>query len=141
MQILQNAVKQAEFTRVVYSATPDAGTKLADVLIPTYWAHVAKQFAANTRIEAIPADNTWFAELIVRNKGPEGVTVAVLRYTDFNEVQASAKPEAGAGAFRIGHTSSDKWRVVRLADKTVVASGFDTRAAAETWLADNEQLV
>lgn len=139
MQILQNAVKQAEFTRLVYSATPDAGTKLPDVLVPTYWVHVAKQFAVNTRIEVIPADNAWFAELIVRNKGPEGVTVAVLRYTDFNEAPASSKPEAGA--FKVSHSSSDKWRVVRAADKVVVASKFDTREAAEAWLADNEQLV
>lgn len=138
MQILQNAVKQAEIIRLIHAATPDAGTKLEDVLKPEYWVHVAKQFAVNSRIEVIPADNAWFAELIIRTKTETGITVAALRYVDLNEtVSATQQP----GGCKVGFSGADKWRVVRLSDKKVVSSGHETKAAAEAWLAGNEQLV
>lgn len=139
MQILQDAVKQAEFTRVIFSATPDAGTKLEDVLKPEYWVHVARQFAVNSRVEVIPADNAWFAELIVRSRTPGGVVLAVLRYVDLNEAPTASAPQPSG--FKIGFSGADKWRVVRLSDKKVVSSGHENKAAAEAWLSENEQLV
>jgi hypothetical protein len=133
VKILPNNVKQAEFIRTVWAATPEHGTALADVLDPEYWVHIASQFKPNDRIEIIPVSGEWFAELHVKSSGPSGLGFSVLRKVEF-DAPVAADPKA---EFTVAYAAADKWRVTRNADSAVVARGLTSRAAGDAWIAAN----
>ena len=137
MPILPKYVKGAEYVRNIFSATPPAGTKYEDMLKPEYWTHIAATLHPTDRIEVIPEDGVWFAELIVISCGKNWAKVYPLRFVELSE---SAPEEAPvAGKYYV------KWRgevhkhgVIRFSDKVVVKSGFPTAAEAKAWLAEHE---
>ena len=135
MKILQHQVKQADFIRTVWAVKPEPGTSLEDMLAPDYWANVAKTLKAGDRIEITAADNSWFAELLVRSTSALTATLAVLRHTDF--ASAKQSPAAGAVEYDVRHRGSAGWSVVRLADKAIVFEKGDTREQADAWVKAN----
>lgn len=138
MKILKNRLTEAEFSRVVWSAVPESGTTLADMVKPEYWAHVAKFLKPGARIEIQPEDNSWFAELYVRTVKEQSAVVQVLRAVTFDEApQAAATAPAYFPKF-CGPAA--KWRVYRAVDNAVMAEKLDTREQADTWIADNAAL-
>lgn len=137
MKILKNRLTEAEFSRVVWSAIPESGTTLADMVKPEYWAHVAKFLKPGARIEIQPEDNSWFAELYVRAVKEQSAVVQVLRAVTFDEApQASASAPAYFAKF----SGAAKWRVYRASDNAVMAEKLDTREQADAWIADNAVL-
>lgn len=132
MQILQNNIKSAEFIRTVWAAQPEPGTKLADMLLPEYWVHVAKTFRVGDRIDVTAADGSWFAELFVRSTSERALKVHVLRHIEFDKDPAEAPP-----ALDIRHRGGAGWSVVRLVDKTVLFEGGKARSDAEDWVKAN----
>lgn len=59
----------AEYKRTLYCVMPEADTPLEAVLDPSYWAHVSAQLRTGDRIEVMPEDRAYFAELIVMSVG------------------------------------------------------------------------
>lgn len=141
MKILKNRLTEAEFSRVVWSAVPESGTTLADMVKPEYWAHVAKFLKPGARIEIQPEDNSWFAELYVRTVKEQSAVVQVLRAVTFDEAPpAQATDKTGPAYFAKFCGPAAKWRVYRTVDNAVMAEKLDTREQADQWITDNAAL-
>lgn len=131
MKLLQNRIKPAEFVRTVWGAQPEPGTTLEEMLLPEYWAHVAKTIKPGDRIDVTAADGSWFAELFVRGVTPNAVCVAVLREVRFNDSDAPA-----TGGVTVKHRGGAGWSVVRDKDKVVLFEGGATKEDANKWVAE-----
>lgn len=131
MKLLQNSLKQAEFTRTVWAATPEPGTTLADLQAAEYWAHVSKNFKPGDQIEIFPPGGEWFATLYVRSVAANAVQVFTLNHVVFG---GAKQVEEG---FDIKHRGGAGWGVVRKSDRAVLVEKLETRQEAEAWLAKN----
>ena len=131
MKLLQKQIKPSEFIRTVWSAQPEPGTTLNDMLQPEYWAHVSKTLKQGDRIEVTDAGNAWFAELFVRSASANDAKVVVLRSNVFD---TPAKADDG-DPYEIKHRGGAGWSVVRKSDKKVVFEKGATRDEAEAALA------
>lgn len=134
MKLLQNRIKQADFIRTVWSAQPEPGTTLEDMLLPEYWTNVAKTFKAGDRVEVTAADGEWFAELFVRSTTDQSVRVHPLRHTVFGTAQTKNENPA----IDIRHRGGAGWSVIRLSDKAVLFEGGKTREQADDWVKANQ---
>lgn len=132
MQALNaNKLKPAEYSRTVLLADVAAGVKPADLLEPGFWAHVANQAKRGDRIEAFDPAGEWFAELIVMESGGVWLKVKPLRMVELVE---KAEEANASDPFYIEFAGRAKWRVVRRSDKAVIASGLESREAAQATL-------
>jgi hypothetical protein len=137
MKILQSQLKQAEFVRTSYAATPEHGVSVDDVLVPEFWAHVAKQFKVGDRIEVKPDGADWLAEFYVLKVDVHGVHLVLLNKY---ELVASNKAPAVANddEYEINFGGAAKWRVIRKSDREVMVKGLGSKAECETWLAEQK---
>lgn len=133
MKIIESRFKLAEYARATHHVTPEPGTPLKEMLKPEYWAHVARKMKVGDRIEVDAEERTWFAELYVRGVSAAAVSVAVLRHIEFNKPDSE---EAGEAECSAKHAGRGVWRVIRNADKAIVQDGFQTKEAAEAWIAN-----
>ncbi len=129
--LLQNRIRPAEYDRLVWSVTPEPSISFDEILKPEYWTHVAKQLLPGARIEVVPEDKSYFAELFVRSQTDTSVNVSVLRHVKFDD---TAKPADNADPYEIKHRGGAGWSVIRKADKTVVFEKGQSRVEAERFL-------
>lgn len=135
-KILSNRIHPAEYDRVVWAATPEAGTVLKDVLEPAYWSHVAKNLKPGAQIEVTAADGSWFARLYVRSADDNSAKVFTLDYWNF-DLSDEVEKEAGAVAeFVVKHRGPKGWCVSRSSDKALVFENGTTRSDADQWVAN-----
>lgn len=132
-KIIAPQFKEAEYIRRVWCASPEQGVTVEDMLVPSFWAHVAKQLRAGDRIEVVAKDGAWFAELFVRSASDNGAKVAVLRAVKLTEEVLAVESED----YEIKYRGNAKWSVVRKSDKAVLADGQETKEQAAEWLADH----
>jgi hypothetical protein len=97
-KILSNRLQLAEYKRNVFSANPEKGTSLEQMLDPVYWGHVAASLKRRDIIEVMPDDDAYFAELVVLGSTPAGVKVAVLRFKDLVPVDAEGVEDEASGS-------------------------------------------
>lgn len=128
--ILQNGVTQADYARVIWRITPDPGTTPEDVLVPSYYTHIAKQLKPGARIEVAPADGTWLAELYVRSADGNSARVALLALYQFNGEQPSTEQ------YEVKHRGPRGWSVVLISDKKAVFENGVAKEDAEKWVTD-----
>lgn len=133
MKILQNRVKSAEYIRTVWAAQPESGTTLDEMLLPEYWANVAKTIKVGDRIDVTAEDGSWFAELYVRSAQPLALKVFVLRHTVFD----APRVKDAISPYDVRHRGGAGWSVVRLSDKAVLFEGGKDRTVAEDWIKAN----
>lgn len=100
-----------------------AGTTLEDVLLPSYWAHIARKLRAKALILVYAEDGTWEAELRVRDVGAQTAQVGVIRQNRWDTAIAAQE----FGDFIIEHTVADGWRIRRKSDGSVPVKGFTTK--------------
>lgn len=123
----ENHLKQAEYQRTVYMASPPAGTTVEQMKRPDYWANTGHLFRPGDRIEVLPEDMAFFAEFIVRDAGRLYANVHVLRNVEFDD---EVKP-IEAGDYRVQWAGpAHKFRVMRTSDNSVIQTGFSTKGAA-----------
>ena len=135
MAMTPSKLKEASYVRNIFVATPEAGTTLEDVQDPAFWTHVAKQLRISDRIEVIPEDSAFFAELYVQNVRLNTVNVKLLRHNIFAEAEDEAKDELHDIKWR-GPLA--KFRVTRKKDNATLKEGFESKADARQWLATYE---
>lgn len=137
MSILSKSIKLAEHVRQCYSACPASGVGPEDILDPKYWVHVSANLRPGDKIEILPEDSEWYAELIVLNAGRFGAKVAFI----LEPVMLSASETvADNDEFDVRWSGPhSKFRVVRMADKSVIKDGFQTKEEGETWLKSHVQ--
>jgi hypothetical protein len=132
-----NATSDYEYPR--FAVTLPVEWTLEDVLDPESWAHVAYKLDANkttkdparvgTIIEVRTEDHAWFAELYVRAVRPNALDLAVLRHTNL------APEDKETGNFHVRWNVGKRgFDVIRLSDKTIVASGLPKKEDAHAWI-------
>lgn len=131
VKILSNRIRPAEYDRVIWAATAEAGVTLKDVQEPAYWSHVAKNLRAGAQIEVTAVDGSWFARLYVRSADGNSAKVFVLDSWIFDQV-AEATPTA---EFTVKHRGPKGWSVLRASDNAIVFEGGATRSDADQWVA------
>ena len=121
--------KLADQIRNIWSATVERHIIQENFLDETFWAHVAKMLRTGDRIEIMPEDNAYFAELMVLATGRLYAQVELMRFVAFDK----PSPQAGAAAeFRIDWGGSiSKYRILRNDD--VLSEGHETEKAALRW--------
>lgn len=141
-KILSNRIRPAEYDRVVWAATPEAGTVLKDVQEPSYWSHVAKNLKPGAQIEVTAADGSWFARLYVRSADDNSAKVFTLDYWNFDlsdEVEKVATDKAPTDKepeFVVKHRGPKGWCVSRSIDNMLVFENGATRSDADQWVAN-----
>jgi hypothetical protein len=112
----------------------NAGVTVADLLHPPFWSHCANKLKNLAVISVMPADESYYCELLVRDVGRLYAVVSVLNFVQL-ATDLSVPVDA---AYEI------KWRgpvakygVLRLADKEIVRDGFVDKAEAQTWLTEH----
>lgn len=121
--------KQAEHLRNIWVVQAERTVTVEQFLDETYWAHVAQMLRSGDRIEIMPEDNAYFAELMVLATGRLHAQVELMRYIEFDQPSPQAGDES---EFTIDFAGSiSKFRVLRNND--VLSKGHDTRKAAQRW--------
>lgn len=125
-QLLESSLVPAEFQRQRFSVTPPAGTSPGDLLVPSYWVHVARLINPGAILEVVPKDATFFQELFVVRTEKHAVHCIEMRLVDLLQLGDLSDLEA----FEIGYVGdSGKWRAVRKSDNQPVISGLTSKAA------------
>lgn len=137
--ISQSKFKQAEFVREVFVISPPPGVGLDDILTRDYWTNVSAKLKPMSRIEVMPMDNTYFAELIVTAAGKNWANVVLRDYVNLNPDIPSEKEELHAEFDVIFRGALAKWSVVRKSDKVVLRDEFQSAEEAERWLDNYKQ--
>lgn len=137
-----NRMKAAEFVRNVFVAAPPAGTTLEQIQDGEYWKNIHKQLHISDRIEVIPEDGAYFAELYITNVTQYRIGIKLLRSVVLDD--AALKPgtvlPSDDSPFQVTWRGAIKKHVAeRKADKYVLKDGFNSRADALAWLVDYEQ--
>lgn len=128
IHLAPSRMTQAEFSRVIYSVTCESGTTIDQLLESSYWAHVGAKFKPGDRIEVMPDDREFFAELLVMAAGRLYADMTLLRAVDLD------KPKAVEGGipYEVEHAGDHaKWRVRQ--GKLVLKEGFQSKAQAAKW--------
>jgi hypothetical protein len=131
----------AEQRRNIWHIEVDAGIEPNEMLAPSYWAHVAREFRQADRIEAHAEDGAWFAEFLVQDAGTNWAKVACLRAVKLETINPDRR-----GVILPGHTvgfggNFAKWRVVRDVDKHVLRDKFPSEGDAFAWLSNYAKTV
>ena len=135
MPITWNHVKESPFVAPAFFVTVPQGTLVADLLDPSFWAHVAARLKPNMRLEVVPEDREYYAELFVVAADVNRASVVLMRQV---RLEAESLPQAESGFDLKFRGPNYKWSVVRRSDKKVVNDGFEEKAAAQQWLAQYE---
>ena len=129
-------VVQAESQRQLHVHNPEQGVSLEDVMQPSYWVHVTKKLHKTDRIEVIPEDGSWYAELMVLSVEAIYAKVILLKYLNLAEEAAKISAPAQEYFVKYGNNTS-KHRIIRKSDNKVLKEGFNTAAEATQYLDDH----
>lgn len=127
-------MKLAEQVRNVWTIVPEYGVPYeAIVKDPAFLSHVSSQLRPFDRIEVLPEDGSYFAELLVRSAGRQFAVLAELRKVDLAPVKMD-----NDARFQVTYQGAhSKHVVIRIRDRSVLKDGFDTAEDAHAWLATN----
>jgi hypothetical protein len=131
-QLPAHGLEAAEFARRSWRVNVPGETDLNDMLKPEYWGHVSAKLRTGDLIEAIAADNSFYAEFIVRWSRKLEAGVSLLRHI---ELEAPALDDNAIEGFEIKHRGSrSMWTILR--GKDVVKDKFETENQARAYLQD-----
>ncbi len=129
--------KQAEAYRITYLITPAAGTPMKRILKRDYWTNIAPVLTKAAKIEVVPEDGEYYAELIVTAFGKNWADVVLHgEVTYLNRGEPIPEDSEFFIKYRgviSGHA------VIRKSDKQVIKDGFQTWAVAKQWLEQHEK--
>ena len=126
--------KPSDGVRNVWVVVPEEGVPYEALLEDAYWAHVADKLRPMDRIEVLPEDGSYFAELIVRSAGRLYADVAELRKVMLDTAATASPDNRYEVRWKGPH---HKHAVVRIADGSVMQAGFDNKDGAMHWLSQN----
>lgn len=137
MAITPNRLKPAEYLRTIHVATPESGTTVEQLTDPALWTHCARSLHVGDRIEVIPEDGTYFAELYVRELSKNSAKVELLRHHVLTEPDAVLDTDE----FEIKWGGPNaRYRVIRKKDKAILQDNFVDANAAKKWLANYQSV-
>lgn len=126
----------------VWTCFPELGITPDDILLPSYWTHVARNFVLRDGeagevhvIRVYAEDGSWFSELLVQYASAVEAKVVRLRHVDLAPVSV----ESAAKDFVTKFSTGTKWQVQRASDKVIVKSGLGSEDAALLWIAEHRK--
>ncbi|MGE0231430.1 MAG: hypothetical protein AB7O39_03165 [Flavobacteriaceae bacterium] len=130
--IIGNRFKLAEYVRNTWHVTPKPEDEPKDLLDPKWWVHVSQNLKAGDRIEAFAETREWYAEGVVLDAGVWGAKIALtlgpVKLANDAVVEAPEEYAVQWGG------PSAKWRVVRVADKTVLRDQLGSKEEAASYI-------
>jgi hypothetical protein len=126
--ILPARLESAEFSRAIWRAHPEEGTPYETVLSDAYWAHRAREFRAGHKIEVLPDEMNYYAELLVMAAGGNWVSVIELLKVELKPAAVPRRQSEYSVAWRGPHR---KFAIVRASDGAIVKDGFALEDEAE----------
>ena len=126
-------IKQADYTRLVWSITPEPNVTIEDILKPEFWANVSRNLRSGHRVEIIPQDNSYFAEVFVMAASTNWAKVILLRKVDLIEKNETNVETSGCIVKWAG--PHDKWRITRGTE--VISKGHEDESLAYAWLTEH----
>lgn len=131
-----NALERAEYANNTWRVTVPEGTAKEALTNETFWANNARLMNVYDKIEVIPMDGAWFAELLVLDKSDHWARLHILRLVDLETVVASEEIPPGYSIKWKG--PKVRWVVLRDADgRPMTAKKLQTKAEAIEWLQDH----
>ncbi len=118
--------QQAAVASNEWFASIESGHTLADVMVPEYWGHFSDKLRP-------------FDKIIVRRTGRAMAIVDKLLSIDLTPDTSRADALVESNNYDVKYTPATKWRVIRKSDRDCVGDGYESEAAARTWLV-NEYL-
>jgi hypothetical protein len=134
-KIRSGQFKEAQFVFKTFSARPEEGTVVEDILAPAYWANIAEQLQPGSRIEVMPLDGAFFAELIVVSSNRTAAVVVPLRVVDLT-LKVGATESGDDPEYSVKFRGPRKFCVIRNADGQPVIEDIDTKEQAYRELSD-----
>ena len=131
--------KAAEYVRTEWVSCPEAGTQVEDVLKRDYWQHIAGKVTPGDKIEIVPEDTKWYAEVFVVSKGPISVDVKMLTHVDLSGVEVQKAKADGLSVK--WHGTIRKYCVFEEGRSEPVAEGFATEDEAQVALLQHSKNV
>lgn len=129
----------AELVRNRYSVTVDPDSTLEDVLKEEATQHIAGQLRIGDILEVTPADQAWYAEIMVKDCGRNFAKFHTLQFVELVPTEPAGDTEK-ASAYAVSWGGPhQKHRVTRLADGAVLKDGFPDKKAAQAWIAEHEK--
>lgn len=139
-QLQTGRLELAEHQRNLHVAIPEHAVKFEELANPAYWAHVAARLRIGDRIEVMPEDGSYFAELIVQDAGKQFAKVAVLRHVKLEAIEV--RGEDLSAEYEVKWMGpAKKWRVMRRKDRSELRDGFATSDDATQWLRQHVRTV
>lgn len=134
--VLDNRLQGAEFVKVDWCLSAEAGTTIEDILRPEYWAHVATKLRPDAKICVYTEDRAFYAELIVLQVSRVDARVAMILHKDLtDDLRAIDMGNGAAREYEVKWGSpASKYRVIRKSDKEVICSGLASIEAGWAWL-------
>jgi hypothetical protein len=131
MAITTARMKPAAYVRNIYAITPESGTTVEAIQEKEFWVHIAGNLHISDRLEVIPEDFAYYAELLVVAVGRTWAKVKLLQHyrLDVDE-EASLEPQHRV----VWRGQKAKHSVVRISDSAVVKEGFDSKPSAVEYM-------
>jgi hypothetical protein len=117
----------------VHAAYPRYDDMLTDVLAPEYWRHHCGVMRAGDVIECFPEGHEWYARLLVVEATQFVCKVKMLQHANLLDQHAKKESADGFKTDRNGRW----WRVIRIADQSVMVGNCTDEQAAKDWIAQN----
>lgn len=121
----QGSFRKREFGTTFWLHTMPNGTPFSRALEPDYWVLMARSVTPGDRIEIMPEDATFFAELLVRATTDRTVRVHVLRHVEIPD-DSTPRPEL---SFSVIYRGPNK-RYCVMRNGEIVQDGYATAEAA-----------
>lgn len=126
-------LEESTYARTIWCVKPEIKVTVEDMLVPGFWAHVAKRFKAGDHIEAVPDDRHYFAEFFVLAASDNWAKLVLLRETTLIKDDVETSTEGPI----VKWGGRDKWRVIDGSE--VLSKGHDDKDAANAWLKEHKK--
>lgn len=131
-------MKLAEYDRQEWIVDLEYGVTRQDVLRQDFWAHYAQMMKPYDHIECRSADDTWVSFLRVIAVERTSAKVFEMHFYSLEAPKLAPVDRLHEVQWK-GPTH--RHSVIRLADQTMVKSGFQSKEDAETWMAEHEKAI
>jgi hypothetical protein len=131
MAITTARMKPAAYVRNIYAVTPEAGTTVDAIQEKEFWVHLAGNLHISDRLEVIPEDFAYYAELLVTEVGRTWAKVKLLNLHRLDSAEeVGLEPQHRV----VWRGQKAKHSVVRISDNAVVKDGFDSKPTAVEYM-------
>jgi hypothetical protein len=121
--------------QAIYVATVERGVTRADMLNPSFWAHVANMLRPRYEIRVFCEDDSFYASYLVMSCDKTWAKVHELSYHNLD--RSAMTPDQLAKIledYDVTFRGPKKWSAIRKLDRVVLQENMHSREDAQQWL-------